>query len=79
MHRSKKISWQLLGLIALLCSFVFCSAAYAEKQNQEKKAVKCEQKEEKKAVHAEQKEETKAIRCEQKEEKKAVKAEQKDN
>ena len=67
MSISKKISWKLLVLIALVSSFIFCSEVCAV------------QKEEKKEVQTEQKEEMKAIPAEQKCEKKAVQTEQKDN
>ncbi len=67
MSRSKKNSWKLLVLIALVSCFIFCSEVCAV------------QKEEMKAIPAEQKEEMKAIPAEQKCEKKAVQTEQKDN
>jgi len=77
MSRSKKISWKLLVLIALVSSFIFCSEVCAVKK-EEMKEVKTEQKCENKAVKAEQKEEIKAVKAEQKCENKAVKAEQKE-
>ena len=54
MSRSKKISWKLLVLIALVSSFIFCSEVCAVK-NEGGKAVQIEQKEEKKAVCTKQK------------------------
>ena len=65
MSRSKKISWKVLVLIALVSSFIFCSEVCAVK-NEGEKAVQIEQKEEKKAVQAEQKEEKKAVCTKQK-------------
>ena len=44
MSRSKKISWKLLVLIALVSSFIFCSEVCAD--NCTKKAVQTEQKDE---------------------------------
>ena len=44
MSRSKKISWKLLVLIALVSSIVFCSEVCAE-QKVEMKEMKAEQKE----------------------------------
>ena len=89
MSRSKKISWKLLVLIALVYSFIFCSEVCALKkeemkavqieQKDEKKAVCTKQKEEKKAVQAEQKEEKQAVCTKQKEEKKAVQEQKKEN
>ena len=77
MSRSKKISWKLLVLIALVSSFIFCSEVCAVKK-EEMKAVQTEQKEEKKAVCTKQKEEKKAVQAEQIEEKKAVCTKQKE-
>ena len=65
MSSSKKNSWTLLVLLALVSSFIFCSEVYAE-QKGEKKAVQTEQKEEIKAIKADQKCEKKAVQTEQK-------------
>ena len=78
MQRSKKISWKLLVLIALVSSFIFYSEVCAV-ETEEKKAVQTEQIEEKKAVCTKQKEEKKAVQAEQTEEKKAACTKQKDN
>jgi hypothetical protein len=66
MSRSKKISWKLLVLLALVSSFIFCSEV-------------CAVTVEKKAVQAEQKEGIKVIPAERKCEGKAVQEQQKDN
>ena len=85
MSRSKKISWKLLVLIALVSSFIFCSEVCAVKkavqpeQKEEIKAIKTEIKCESKAVQTEQKEEVKEVQADPKCEKKAVQTEQKDN
>ena len=78
MSRSKKISWKLLVLIALVSSFIFCSEVCAV-EKEEKKAVQVEQIEEKKPVCTKPKEEKKAVQAEQTEEKKAACTKQKDN
>ena len=64
MSRSKKNSWKLLVLIALVSSFIFCSEVCAV-QKEEKKAVCTKQKDEKKVPKEEQKCENKAAKSEQ--------------
>jgi hypothetical protein len=75
MSRSKKISWKLLVLVALVSSFIFCSEVCAV--TVEKKAVQTDQKEEIKVIPAERKCEGKAVQAEQKEGIKVIPAERK--
>ena len=64
MQRSKRDRWKLLALIVLISTVAFCSAAYAQEQNEEMKSLRAEQKKEMKALRAEKIAERKAKRLE---------------